>query len=778
MKLYIYEFYKLIRSKYVISIIVVLTVICGVLGIWTINQRKDIVTPELLNEIYDEYFSNPTELDEKYSDWVKTYNAYSSAYSEYAKHGGIEPTIPPHSYSPYFSDKQIYDKLYYDVWRNAEYHDAIADVIKNAGSIMLSMERSGSTDSFTYSYQRQVSGIYSRLFADVYIGFENTRGWDVYLTADFPFLLALFGCVLTVAFFYTTERQSGCYHIMRTTKRGRSQICAAKILAALTTESCLIIIFQLIWFTTVRLGIGFGSPYNGIQAYEAFTYCPFDLTVLQYSLADLFMKWIAVTAFSAVCMLISAVSEYIGSLVVNIILLSGNFALYSFSSQAPETALHLTGLIFVGKESMLRYHALNIAGNSLSLWSVIIPFLLIFAVGLFALSSNIYMKRTVVMLRIRLKLPTAKMISMEKLEIHKSNAHNSLLCFELEKYFKNRTSLIFTIFYMISSIVIFNYSLGVLSSDDEKLRDYIDSGLYGEISEAKFVSVADEGYRLETANELYNANVDGFYRGQLTLDKFKPIADEKAYADSRENAYRMLSEYSGYLESQSSDRRPWFVFEKGFDRLFSDANDYLLILLCCYAGSAIAGAEYRSSDGNGGFYPILSTLKRGRRPVFFAKFECSALISVVMCVFSYVVRLMIIAKTYGLRGLGAPLYSLADFGEHPFAGLAIGWYLMLHLMYSLLLPTALCTASAAFSILLKKAFPAFIITVSVALLPVAFSGLKLPDFICIYRLMNLSNLDCLMNIFGLIFTLLILLWVCIHAYRLFCLEKIRRRILK
>mgnify|MGYP005771082295 CR=1 FL=1 len=772
MKLYLYELYKYAKSKYMLSIVAVLAVICLVFG-GRMVSRNDALDSELLWEIYREYASDPKYYDDKYAEWLELYSQYEQAYIEYAKRGGVEPIPPENSFSPETDDRAIYDKLYYDVKRDAKYHAAIDAVISDASDIAIGMEYSGSTDSYTYRYQQQLIRIYSDLYNNVYIGFEDTRGWDTYLTFELPFLLALVGAALTAAFSMTTERQTGCYQILRTVRQGRVKLCMAKIFAVITVGSFLVLILQLVWFAVVAVGIGFGSPYNGIQAYEAFTYCPFNLTVLQYALLDFGLKWIVIVALSAVFMLISSMSDYISALLINAALLFCGLAVYSLSAGNPEGFLHLCNFVFFGSESLLRYHALNIAGYSISLWRVMLPALILSASVCYIFASVIYLKHGTALLKFGLKLPVLK--RQPTAGTARSRMPSSLLGFEMYKFFCKKQNMAFISLYLIATAAICVNSLGILSSDDAKLLDYIDSGLYGEVSQDKFEMVAEEGIRIEKANSAYAESVDSYYRGDMTLDEFKPIADEKVYADSRKVAYTMLYEYSTYLSGIDSNPKPWFVFERGYDRLFSDAGDYLLILLCCYIGSAIVGIEYHSSEDISSFYPILLTLKRGRRPTFTAKLCCAAILSGGVAVYSYIIRLLFIQSTYGLNGFFAPLYSLSAFSAYPLTKLPISGYLILHFIYSVLTLTLLCLVSTLLSMILKKSFFAFIITVGVVFVPVIseLSGLTLPEAFCIYKLINMTNLDCASNLVGLISAICVGCVIFVFARLSYAVDKTR-----
>ncbi len=772
MKLYLYELYKYAKSKYMLSIVAVLAVICLVFG-GRMVSRNDALDSELLWEIYSGYASDHKYYDDKYAEWLELYSQYEQAYIEYAKRGGVEPIPPENSFSPETDDRAIYDKLYYDVKRDAKYHAAIDAVISDASDIAIGMEYSGSTDSYTYRYQQQLIRIYSDLYNNVYIGFEDTRGWDTYLTFELPFLLAFVGAALTAAFSMTTERQTGCYQILRTVRQGRVKLCMAKIFAVITVGSFLVLILQLVWFAVVAVGIGFGSPYNGIQAYETFTYCPFNLTVLQYALLDFGLKWIVIVALSAVFMLISSMSDYISALLINAALLFCGLAVYSLSARNPEGFLHLCNLVFFGSESLLRYHALNIAGYSISLWLVMLPALILSASVCYIFASVIYLKRGTALLKFGLKLPVLK--RQPTAGTARNRIPSSLLGFEMYKFFCKKQNMAFISLYLIATAAICVNSLGILSSDDAKLLDYIDSGLYGEVSQDKFEMVAEEGIRIEKANSAYAESVDSYYRGDMTLDEFKPIADEKVYADSRKVAYTMLYEYSTYLSGIDSNPKPWFVFERGYDRLFGDAGDYLLILLCCYIGSAIVGIEYHSSEDIGSFYPILLTLKRGRRPTFTAKLCCAAILSGGVAVYSYIIRLLFIQSTYGLNGFSAPLYSLSAFSAYPLAKLPIGGYLILHFIYSVLTLTLLCLVSTLLSMILKKSFFAFIITVGVVFVPVIseLSGLTLPEAFCIYKLINMTNLDCASNLVGLISAICVGCVIFVFARLSYAVDKTR-----
>ncbi|MGI6744535.1 MAG: hypothetical protein ACOX4O_12885 [Eubacteriales bacterium] len=779
MKLYRYELFKLVKSKFTFGVLLALWVFCGILGLWSINQSSKQPSSELLNKVYAEYYTDPKAFDSAYSEWIKLYDAYNAKFIEYSKYGGEEPIPPADIYgSDGSGNKLVYDKLYSDVFRENEYHETIAKVVRNARSTILSMEDSGSTDTYTYRYQQQIADIYTGLYKSVYVGFENTRGWDRYFSGSFPFYITLLVCAAAASFFYTTERQTGCYPIIRTGKLGRFRTCIAKIFAAVTVTSLFFLAAQFTWLAAVGYKSGFGSLYNGIQAYSDFTHCPFNITVGQYFIADLALKWIILTAFTSVCTLISSISDYISSCAFGAILLMGSIGVYFLSKSSFDSVWHKLNPIFIGLDSMLRYYSLNIAGQSVSLWFIAVPLYLLIAIVCFTLSIRAYLSITEFVFTLELKLPSLNKKSAEtnKSDVFRQTQVPSLFGSEFLKLAGSKAALIFMAFYIIAVTVILSNSLGVMSTDNEKLRDYIESGLFGEVSDEKFAAVAAEGERLIIAQERYDANVHPYYRGEISLETFKPIADEKTYSDSRSEAYLKLSLYSAYLESQEHDVKPWFVFEEGFKRLFSDSGDYLLILLCCFIGSVVVGAEYRSYGGSGGFFPILSVSRKGRRPVYFAKFNCCILISAGMCLFTYIVRVSVFLKTYGLSGFGAPLYSLQTFEGHPLSGLSIGAYMILHLLYTVLSTAALCIFSAALTMITKKAVTAFICSAAIWTLPVLINiaGIKMPDFLSAYRLSNLTNINCPADAAGVVVLTGVYIAAYIGAYRAFTSYRLRK----
>ena len=89
--------------------------------------------------------------------------------------------------------------------------------------------------------------------------------------------------------------------------------------------------------------------------------------------------------------------------------------------------------------------------------------------------------------------------------------------------------------------------------------------------------------------------------------------------------------------------------------------------------------------------------------------------------------------------------------------------------------TLLCLVSTLLSMILKKSFFAFIITVGVVFVPVIseLSGLTLLEAFCIYKLINMTNLDCASNLVGLISAICVGCVIFVFARLSYAVDKTR-----
>lgn len=769
MKLFIYELRKLSNSRFVIGCIAALLLLNIIICTYTIKNTNPL-PEEVVRDIYSSYILDANSVDSIHAAWETDYLEYERQYQSYIKRGGIEPCSPGNYWLPNgMSDAKLYDKLYADVNRLQTFRNSIAETVKAAMASKVSLENNQKKQSYEYLYQEEIIRRYTSLHDQVYIGFENTRGYDVYLECRVPLFLSIIAGSIVASYYYTIERTSASLALIRCTKKGRIKLTGSKITAAFITTYTFFIVSQLTAFTIVGSRIGFSSMYNSIQAFEDFTYCPFNMTVLQCCIFDLLLKSFCLLFLVSVFILVSSKTDYLTACAINISICASVIVMYYVTQRASGSFVHLINPLSLAFDSLLRYRAVNLLGmpyHSIFVVSGLLGILLLLCtiVSCFCFTYSYSAKKTISL---------AQRIRSSKFHItfqeNKYNPSLSLFKHELYKIGSSRAIIVSAFVFVVLTAFIVPSEVGEQSTDEYKLQDYIQSSLYGNITDEKISYINAEGVRLSNAYIQYDKNVDDYYQGQLSLEQFKPIADERAYADSRKNAYGKLKTYSEYLSSQDKEKDIWFIYETGWSTLFSDHDMIVIVTIICFISSIIVGLEYVSSTSSGGFHQILRTTHGGRSLTYKNKAVIIFGIIFLLHGFYYVLQLILINIVFSLDGLEAPLKSLSMFQNHFLKDQTIVFFLFFHYLYQLTVSVSLGFLVMGMSYIFRNGFIAFVSIITCCLLPTLteYLGINIPNYFSISSLMNLTNLNMPPVAICIILLSMVTIITTIYSYRKF-----------
>ena len=746
MKLLYYELRKLANSRFIIGCIVIFIILNAVLC--SAFLKSPYKTPiDSARKIYSQYLQDPEYVDQLYHSWETEYRNYEERYRNYMKRGGIEPAPPDnHWLASDLSDAQLYEKLYLDVNRSAEYKKSISTIIKAAMASQVSLK--DSVNSYEYLYADQIIERYSKLFDTVRLGFEYTRGYDVYLENRVPLLLSLILSSLISPYFYTVERSNNTLSMLRCTKKGKLRLATAKAFSPYVIVLLFFGIAQVTAAVIIYNRSGFSSLDNSIQVFEQYTYCPFYLTALEAIICDFLFKAVCLFLFTSVYILVAARTNYLTACTVGSCVCAAGVLSYYFLQTMEGSVAHSISPLTLAFDSLERYRAINLFGKPFSSVSVIIPLLITIAIVNTLLSVRIYTHSA-----FRMKI--LNHVKLRKsLFPHETRAYVpslTLMKHEIFKFSHNFKAVSSVIIFILVSVILNFHETGIQSTDEAKLQDYIESHLYGEVTAEKSNYVHEEEIRIAQAFKNYDSVVDSYYQGKLPLEEFKPFADERAYAESRIIAIDKLSAYERYLSSQSSSGELWFVYETGWTKLFSDYNLLHMILMVCFISSMLVGVEYASNTSSGGFHQLLRSTPKGRDVTYHNKLSILSGAVFAVYTFDYALRFFIILKRFTLNGFSAPLRSLTIFRDDPFGKCSVGQYLLFHYVYGLILCILLGCTVMAMSYVCEKESSAFIAVSTSSVLPamMGYLGISLPDCISVPKLLNLKNINSIAMAAGL-----------------------------
>ena len=693
MKLFFYEISKLLRSKIIIISGVTLFIVNICLSVVnTVKIAKyNIIPADILDDLYIQYSGFPDEVDDLYLEWSEQWERYSVLASDYYKHTEeyeTEPVAP----LPVFTsngnpdDRKIWEKLFSDVNRQREYDGQINDVVERAERTMEYYDYSGvPEDSYIYRYQRTVAEKYGYLRHAAYIGFENTRGWDLYFSSYTPVLMAFAAVVMCAGQPFISEKSTGFYPIGHATPNGRVKHGVAKFFAGLAYTFTITVLMLGTNFAVIGVTIGYGNLLNGIQSYQIFTYTPLDVTVIELLLLDTLVKLLAVVTLYSLIQLVSVIfSDMIVSYFSGISIIGISFCAWFFSKNSVNGLFHQLNLISLGRTNVLfsRYRGLNIFGFCADMSAFVVSAALAVSVASAIGTVLLYSSGRLGILHLRLTdslSGSAK--STEKIAANYGcKRKNSILNYEFYKLYGNRISAVLIPLLIIGSLVVSDIVFqNNVSYTEEKRQEYISSVLFGEISDDKFRFIENEGNRIQTALEDYPIMIEKYKNDEITIDDYYAYIQEYYYAKSHSDAYKLIKEYSSYLSnvSESNDIKCWFINEDGWNRLFFAGADYFLLAFLLLISCYIWKIERSSNISKGAFLQIMLPSKNGRGQTAKNKFIAVICSSFAACLFSICLRLCLIAIRFGFAGFDAPLLSLRSF-EGASSEMTVGGYLFIY----------------------------------------------------------------------------------------------------
>lgn len=708
------------------TITAVLLILNAALSVYSANNAKQSVIPdEILEPLYEQYRESPQKVEEMYDDWNRMIEEYNKKYFEIIKYGDGEKLPPP---EPFFtdngipSDVRIWSKLFYDVNRPKDYSESVLNVIDRAEANIVSYDVSAvRKNSFIYRYQLNVIERYSGLKDSVYIGFENTKGWNTYFSSGTSVIMAVAAVIVFGGCLFIYEKKTGFYPVTNSSVKGHGSLAAAKYFAGLVFVILVSLLMLATNLAVIGIYLGYGSLFNGIQAYDMFTFCPYGFSVAEYLAADTLIKILVIALLysfvqAASTVLPNAIFPYLsGMLFVGVSI--GSYAIFRGSRNS---FLYQLNPVSLGKTSELfsRYRAVDIFDMCVDM-TFVVAVVIFAAAVLFGAVSWLRYSHGIGEKKSGGYLGDVKARLLSRVPMRKRTYGTSLSGYEFFKLYLNRFSVFFIIILLFFSVIISDMQFrNNPTYSDEHYKEYIDKYLYGPVSKEKSDYVREESESIEAVLNKHDKVVDDYVNDRITVDDFIEFMDEYSYAMSRRDAIKKIAEYSKYLDSVSEEKKIscWYLDESGWEKLLFARADIFLLIFIVYCGYRCWGTERGGSDESQHFMSVLCASENGRRKTVSAKLKALIAGTLTGYAASVLIRLLFIAGRYGLNGLSAPLISLRSFaGTTPH--ITLGGYICLYLCMQAMIYCLIAVAVFRFSMTVKNTGAVFAVFSVILFLP-------------------------------------------------------------
>ncbi|MBQ2826667.1 MAG: hypothetical protein IJF13_05540 [Clostridia bacterium] len=704
-RLFFYELHKLAGVRYLWIMCALLLILNGVLVIRMTSDTAE-ASRESIDKAFSLYYSSTEEAEEKYSVLSGTPELYESGFTE------------------------LFDR----VAKIRAFPAKIQRAVNTAEKNLIEYSAMGiDSDSFPYKYQEKVAEIYSARGADTKIALEYTVGWEDFLTYDGVNIFIFIAVMSIAAVVFVGEKTSDALTIIRTARNGRSRTVVAKLSALTVVSVAAVLVFTGVTWLLFYFRVGFSSPANAIQAFDTFTYCPYNITVGEYFAHSVAVKLIVFTAFSALSAAVAVfVYNYATSYLICLGLFGVNFWLYTL--KLADSPIKILNMMSVSTGHLLfgRYRALDLFGSVVGFASFAPVFYLLTAVFFWAVTAVKYTRGEVSVLQIpflvRVTALVQKTVGRLKLKLYRKKRYStSVFSTELYKTLIASRYILIVILILLIKICLVGNEPYFEGYGDKVYKEYM-TVLEGEITEEKINYIDSERKMISDIISKEDEMAAAYEKGEITTEEYTDYRRDFSYAHGRDELLMEIEKHRDYiLQLESEGREAWFVYDTGWRELFLSGFDITLYAVIVLAVFDSFASEYNGRVSSGSFSGILRTLKKGRERVFAAKFVSAVAVSTVFSVIWNGIDLITLMARYDMPCPDAPIYSVRVFFDFA-VNMTFGQYVIVFYAIRILAAALLAVTAVAFSAIFKKTVFIIVMTLTVTVLPTLLWGVGLKVF--------------------------------------------------
>jgi len=667
-----YELNKLFRAKWLMILLIILTLLNAGLAFWSAEYDESFLA---LKDVSEEYQRDSQSVDAYFCELQTEDERYQQQLIEYYR--GLLPEEPrstiPYRYSgsEKLNDYQILTLYYNQQKVNQTFQSSMErEIVQcevNKEEILSSYD-SLTEESYAYRKQDLFSNGYQKLAQKVILIPEKGYAWDQFFSFDTVNIFLAVLTALSAAYLFLFEKGSADL-LIRSTSKGRKETAQAKAAAIGIWTILLTLWFLLFSFLPILLKCGaFSDPSNDIHIFESMAACPFVLQIREYLLVFIGAKVFLYLFFSAIsaflCLIIRHMALGFGC---SMGFVGVNFLLWKLGDPMTGMYANVIGAArFTSLVSQMR--PVNVCGYAIDLHAVLFIGIVLFTIVLIPLDillvtyggrGPIHSEKGNLSQVCANVLERIRPLMNNKLKKANTDEKTSLLYFECKKITRNHWIMVTLCVAICMGIWFSANSYCPENSYGRMLyREYTDrlSGVQTEEKEAFLRAEAD---RISGIINSYARNRSLFLSGQIKEEEYSSFLLQYSDAKNRTEPLNKLLGHSEYLTEKEAKTGigGCYLFDLDWERLFSlEMNPFLVIsiVLIC---SGIFPGEYEQS----GTIPIIRSTKKGRGTIFGTKLIFGCVSTAVLTVFFGLFEFWLIRRNFILPDWNAPLLSLEEF---------------------------------------------------------------------------------------------------------------------
>lgn len=483
------------------------------------------------------------------------------------------------------------------------------------------------------------------------VKFQQSAATDL-----FSLILILFLCAEMVV----TEHKNGMLPILRATRKGRLPLILSKIG---TTFILTLFLVLALWGTNLiycALTIGFGDLSRPIQSLSGFTACTLEVSVGEYLLLFLFLKWLLYSVVGILCLILGlSLQNVMATWLALGGFLCGEYILSQTVSAVSAWNIlkyaNVSNLIFTS-EWLSEYRNLNLLEypvEVLTVSYVIIAGALVLGV---TCVCWLFCRRKVGM------LPKSKFQFRLPRWLPRPGRSTALFGHELWKLFIECGTLLVLVLFIIMNL----QEPRILSYSTEELcyKSYMEQ-LAGPMESEKVAFLEREAQRFADIHRQLSQLRQDHVAGNLSDEDLEMLSTPleralKAEEILHNRIYPQIERISKLAENGVD---AWAVYEPGYQYLFGvdglhDKAGAAAILL---AGLILCFSNFYPLETASGMQPLLNVYAKGRGATSRSKISISMILTALMFLVAQIPDYWYVIRNYGLPLLEAPLCSLEEF---------------------------------------------------------------------------------------------------------------------
>jgi len=668
-----FEFLKLIKNKTIIvSLISFLLINFGISYYTCYIHTQRNLPDSVMKEFYALYKEDKETIEEDYRLRQETLNNIKAYIQEEAEKGNknVQVTFPADKYISHdiWDDGDLYNELYGRIQYIQDYRNVIDKAIENAENNILYLQKNlGDKDSYAIEYQKETIEKYSQMPDKVLLRLEYIKGWDAFFSYSYDDIIIFVIIAVISSYIFGIEYSSGFNTILRISQKGRLHTTAAKIFVLFFASSLVVLLLTFETWLVYYFKVGFSSPFNNIQIFSEYIYCPYDITVLEYFFIKLLFGILTYTVFALITASLSIlIRNNIVSFVASLFLIILNYISSNLQFLNPTA---LTGNINMysmvnSNSTFTHYRLMNVFGYALdqNIGKIIIYGLLLIAVVILIIfqQNKPYTKRIINWKKLPFTLKNVPTIK-------RKNKKYPMNLFYWET-FKNLIQPRNICIILLLTVKILSSSesyVPTVSFVDAVYKDYM-THLSGPLTEEKENYISSERKFIDDSLNRHDEMSSNFKNEIISYEEYMDYLEDYNYAYGRTDILLTIENHLNYIKKlENHEMDAWFVYDTDWKKVILPEFDWTLFIFQLIYLTSVFSIEYEGRVSGHGFYQILRTTVNGRKRTFRWKVISALIGCCIICLTWFSIDLIFISNNLNLPCVHAPVQSIQLFSSYP-----------------------------------------------------------------------------------------------------------------